>query len=101
MPRSAGVPRLLFVLIHNGSQDRLRVIRPKLRALVEELDAELHETHWQPDLSTSKSGALRWFVRSRTAERAHRRHLRFRGSARPDSTIRASIRELLGSPPPR
>lgn len=97
MPGPVLPTRLLFVLIHNGSEERLRVIRPKLRALVEQFDAQLHETHWQPDLGTSRAGALRWFVRSRSAERAHRRHLRFRGNARPDPTILDSIRELLRS----
>lgn len=81
------MPSLHVALIHNHNENRLAAIRPSIHRIVEELAATVSEHAWQVALATSPLTVLRLLRANRQHERMHRRHLRFRGSPRPRSTL--------------
>jgi hypothetical protein len=89
-------PKLRFALIHNGSEERLDVIRPRLAEVAEEFSSVVHEVFWQPLLSTAKYSLPRRMYTNRAFDRLHRRQVRFRSRREAKSTVRQFIGLVAG-----
>jgi hypothetical protein len=89
-------PKLRFALIHNGSTERLDVIRPRLAKVAEEFSSVIQEVFWQPLLSTADYALPQRMFRNRAFDRLHRRQVRFRSRRAPKSTVRQFVGPVAG-----